>query len=57
MVCPKCKSKIGLHRYESWIQVHLAQGAACCVCGYWMEGSARLEKQVAQPAGKKLKRR
>ncbi len=57
MVCPKCKSKIGLHRYESRIQVHLAQGTACCVCGYWMEGSARLEKQAAQPAGKKLKRR
>ncbi len=55
-MCPKCKSKIGLHRYESRIQVHLAQGTTCCVCGFWLEGSARVEEQHARP-GNEMKRR
>lgn len=38
MNCPKCKAQIGLHRYESRTQNHVAQGMSCSVCGYWREG-------------------
>jgi hypothetical protein len=37
MFCPKCKSKMGLHPYESLTLSHMAQGMTCCVCGFWME--------------------
>ncbi len=37
MFCPKCKAKIGMHRYRCRTQDHLAQGITCCVCGYWAE--------------------
>jgi hypothetical protein len=38
MYCPKCKAKIGLHRFESRTQTHVTQGMTCSVCGYWVEG-------------------
>lgn len=37
MFCPKCKSKIGMHLYDCRTSNHVAQGIACCVCGYWQE--------------------
>jgi hypothetical protein len=38
MNCPKCKAKIGLHRFESRTMTHVTQGMTCSVCGYWVEG-------------------
>ncbi len=37
MICPKCKAKIGLYRFETRTQSILAQGMTCPVCGYWEE--------------------
>lgn len=48
MYCPKCKAKIGIHRYESRTLSHVAQGMTCCMCGYWIEsvtGSAGIARQ------------
>jgi C4-type Zn-finger protein len=37
MICPKCKAKIGLYRFEARTQSIMAQGMTCPVCGYWEE--------------------
>ena len=37
MICPKCKAKIGLYRFEGRTQHFMAQGITCPVCGYWEE--------------------
>ena len=37
MICPKCKAKIGLYRFEARTPYILAQGMTCPVCGYWKE--------------------
>jgi len=37
MLCPKCKSGIGLYRYEARTQSHMSLGMTCSVCGYWEE--------------------
>jgi len=43
MYCPKCKAKVGLHRYESRTMSHVTQGMTCSVCGYWVEGGINTE--------------
>jgi len=37
MICPKCKAKIGIYRFEARTQHIMAQGMTCPVCGYWEE--------------------
>jgi len=49
MFCPKCKAKIGIHRYESRTLNHLAQGVTCCVCGFWKEGGSNTAKHRKPP--------
>jgi len=39
MICPKCKAKIGLYRFEARTQSIMAQGMTCPVCGYWEESA------------------
>ncbi len=55
MFCPKCKAKIGLLRYESRTQNHVAQGMACCICGFWVERGGGAAKKAA--SSKKSRRR
>ena len=55
MFCPKCKAKIGLHRYKTRTLSHLVQGMNCCVCGYWVEGEVSAANTVksSKRAGKR----
>ena len=55
MFCPKCKAKIGLHRYKSRTLSHLVQGMNCCVCGYWVEGEVGAVNN-AKPSKRVVKR-
>jgi len=39
MICPKCKSNIGIHFHERYLQsLSNARGISCFICGYWFNG-------------------
>jgi len=44
MLCPKCKAKIGLHRFKGMTRSQFSQGITCSVCGYWSEPGIQARK-------------
>ena len=51
MICPKCKAKIGLYRFEARTQHIMAEGMTCPVCGYWEESGVvegKCRKMITQ---------
>lgn len=56
MYCPKCKAKVGLHRYESRTMSHVTQGMTCSVCGFWVEGGINTEFSDSSPKRAKGRR-
>jgi predicted Zn finger-like uncharacterized protein len=37
MICPKCKTKIGIMKHEIVLDAGVIHCKRCVICGYWSE--------------------